>query len=96
MTGTFEKLAILSTLAIAPLYMSVCAAAVKLRRGNVAILGKPLTITGLPAIALFGVLSMIVLICLAKRDQQIGLAGALLGSVALFYTMRAIRRPAKG
>lgn len=96
LTGTFEKLAVLSALAIAPLYMSVCAAAVKLRRRNVAILGKPLTITGLPAIALFGILSMIVMICLAKRDQQIALAGALLGSVALFYVMRAIHGPARG
>jgi amino acid transporter len=90
LTGTFEKLAILSTLAIAPLYMSVCAAAVKLRRGGVAILGRPLVIAGLPLIALFGIVSMIVMICLAQPAEQIALAGVIAAGVVLFYLMRAL------
>lgn len=95
LTGTFEKLAILSTLAIAPLYMSVCAASVKLRRGNVAILGKPLTIAGLPLIAAFGILSMAGLIGLAKREEQAALAVLLIGGVLLYYVMRFLRGRAK-
>jgi amino acid transporter len=91
LTGTFEKLAILSTLAIAPLYMSVCAAAVKLRRGNVAILGKPLTIAGLPVIAALAILSMIGLIGLAKLEEQAALAALLIGGVLLYYLMRFLR-----
>lgn len=90
LTGTFEKLAILSTLAIAPLYMSVCAAAVKLRRGQVAILGKPLVIPGLPVIAAFAILSMVGLVGLAKTAEQIALAGLMIGGVILFYVMRAL------
>jgi amino acid transporter len=95
LTGTFEKLAILSTLAIAPLYMSVCAASVKLRRGNVAILGKPLTIAGLPLIAAFGILSMAGLIGLAKREEQGALAVLLIGGVLFYYLMRFLRGRAK-
>lgn len=95
LTGTYEKLAVLSTLAIAPLYMSVCAAAVKLRRGNVAILGKPLTVAGLPLIALFGIVSMTVMIWLAKPGEKIALAGVLVGGVAIYYATRAIHGGAK-
>ena len=70
--------------------MSVCAAAVKLRRSDVAILGKPLVLPGLPILALFGIVSMIGLICLAKGGEQIALAGLLIGSIALYYVMRAM------
>jgi amino acid transporter len=96
LTGTFENLAILSTLAIAPLYISVCAAAVMLRRGDVAILGRPLKVPGLPAIALFGIVSMLGMIGLARPAEQIALAGLLGGGVILYYVMRAIQRRARG
>ena len=96
LTGTFEKLAVLSTLAIAPLYMSVCAAAVKLRRSDVAILGKPLTVTGLPVIAAFGILSMLGMIGLAKPVEQVALAGVLVGGMLLYYATRAIHGGTKG
>jgi len=95
LTGTFEKLAILSTLAIAPLYMSVCAAAVKLRCDKIAILGSPLTIPGLPYISAFAILAMVGLVGLAKLSEQIALGGLLVGSVLLFYLMRAIHGGAK-
>ena len=95
LTGTFEKLAILSTLAIAPLYMSVCAAAVKLRCDKIAILGSPLTIPGLPYISAFAILAMVGLVGLAKLSEQIALGGLLVGSVLLFYLMRAINGGAK-
>jgi len=95
LTGTFEKLAILSTLAIAPLYMSVCAAAVKLRRDKVAILGQPLIIPGLPVISVLAILSMVGLVGLAKPAEQVALAALLVGGVALYYVMRAIHGGAK-
>jgi basic amino acid/polyamine antiporter, APA family len=92
LTGTFEKLAILSTLAIAPLYGSVCAAAVVLRRRKVAILGKPLVLPGLPFIAGFAILSTIVLVALADWSEIIALAGVLVGSTLIYLFMtRAIR-----
>jgi len=95
LTGTFEKLAILSALAIAPLYISVCAASVKLRRGGIAILGKPLIIVGLPAIALFGILSMMVMIGIAQPAEQLALGALMAGGVLFYYLMRALRGRAK-
>ena len=88
LTGTFEKLVILSTLAIAPLYASVCAAAVVLRRRNVAILGKPLTLPGLPIIAAFAIVSTIVLVALAEWNEIFALAGVLVGASLLYLVMR--------
>jgi amino acid transporter len=88
LSGTFEKLAILSTLSIAPLYMLVCAAAVKLRRDGIAILGKPLVLPALPIIATFAVISMVVLIGFAQWSEIIALAGVLAGSCLLYLFMR--------
>lgn len=87
-TGTFEKLAILSTLAIAPLYASVCAAAVRLRRRDVAILGRPLALPALPLIAAFAIVSTIVLVALAKWSEIFALAGVLVGASLLYLVMR--------
>ena len=92
LTGTFEKLAILSTLAIAPLYMLVCASAVKLRRDGVAILGRPLVVAGLPVIGLFGIASMVLMICLAKKGEIVALVGLLIGILVFYSAMRALRR----
>lgn len=88
LTGTFEGLAVLSTLAIAPLYMLVCASAVKLRRDNVAILGKPLSLPALPLIALFGIVSMVVLIRFGQPNEIKALFGVLIGSSLLYLVMR--------
>jgi amino acid transporter len=88
LSGTFEDLAVLSTLAIAPLYMLVCASAVKLRRDNVAILGKPLALPALPLIALFGIVSMIVLIRFGQPNEIKALIGVLVGSSLLYLVMR--------
>jgi amino acid transporter len=91
-TGTFEKLAILSTLAIAPLYASVCASAVKLRHRKVAIMGQPLILPGLPLIAGFAILSTVVLVALADWSEIIALGGVLVGSSLLYLFMsRAVR-----
>jgi len=79
-------------LAIAPLYGSVCAAAVVLRRRKVAILGKPLVLPGLPLIAGFAILSTVVLVALADWSEIIALAGVLVGSTLIYLFMtRAIR-----
>lgn len=88
LSGTFENLAILSTLAIAPLYMSVCAAAVKLRRDEVAIMGRPLVLPALPVLAGFGILSMVVLIGFGQWNEIIALIGVLVGSGLLYWFMR--------
>jgi amino acid transporter len=88
LSGTYEALAILSTLAIAPLYASVCAASVALRRRNVAILGKPLALPLLPVAAALGIVSMTVLVAIAEPVEIGALAGVLVGSALLFLLMR--------
>ncbi len=88
LTGTFEKLAILSTLAIAPLYALVAGAAVVLRRRGVAILGKPLALPGLPLIAGFAIACTAVLVALAEWSEIVALAGVLAGSCVLYWVMR--------
>jgi len=90
LSGTFEKLVILSTLAIAPLYISVCAAAVKLRRNDVALFGRPLILPGLPFLAAFGAISMVILIGFGQWSEIIALAGVLIGSALLYLFMRGV------
>ena len=88
LSGTFEQLAVLSTLAIAPLYASGCAAAVILRRRNIAISGKPLALPGLPLIAALGIVSMVVLVAQGEPREIIALAGVLVGSAVLYLVVR--------
>jgi basic amino acid/polyamine antiporter, APA family len=90
-TGTFTRLAILSTLATAGLYFLACAAALVLRRRNVAILGTPLAFRILPAAAWIGMASMVVLIAIAKPAEIIGFVGVTAGSMALYAIMRPKR-----
>jgi basic amino acid/polyamine antiporter, APA family len=87
-TGTFTKLAILSTLATAGLYFLACAAALKLRRDNVAIMGTPLSFALLPAAAVIGMISMVVLVAVAKPDEIVGFVAVTIGSIALYAVMR--------
>lgn len=88
LSGTYEALAVLSTLAIAPLYASVCAASVVLRRRQIAILGKPLSLPALPVAALVGIASMVVLVAIAQWVEIGALVGVLVGSALLFLVMR--------
>jgi amino acid transporter len=88
LTGTFEKLAILSAVAIAPLYFGVCAASVVLRRRNIAILGTPPRIPWLPFFAAFGMVCTVILVALAEWSEIIALAGVMAGSGLLYLAMR--------
>ncbi|WP_420138025.1 APC family permease [Sphingomonas sp.] len=88
LTGTFEQLAILSTLAIAPLYFLACASAVILRSRGIATLGKPLSLPGIPVIAGFGMLCMAIMVALADWNEIGALAGVLVGSCLLYLVMR--------
>jgi hypothetical protein len=54
-TGTFEQLAILAALASTILYALACAAAWRLRRMDVAVLGDPPRMPGLPLAAVIGI-----------------------------------------
>jgi amino acid transporter len=87
LTGTFSELAVLSTLAVAPLYIGACAAAWFLARRGVALAGTPLSFRWLGVAATIGILSMVFMVSLAAGKEIGGLAAILLAS-ALLYVIR--------
>jgi len=95
LTGTFAELAVLSTLAIAPLYIAGCAAAWVLARRGVARVGTPLNFRFLGTAAVIGAGSMLALLALASRQEIVGLL-ALLALSGLVYFLQgrgALVRP---
>lgn len=87
-TGTFEGLAILSTLATAGIYFLACAAALSLRRRGVAIGGAPLTFRVLAPAAWVGMAAMVLLVAIGQASDILGFVGVTAGSLALFAVMR--------
>jgi basic amino acid/polyamine antiporter, APA family len=81
-------LALSGTLAIAPLYVGIALSAVRLRQRDVAILGRPVRIAGLPLIAGVAVLSMVVLVALAEWREIAGLVAVMVGSAFLYLIVR--------
>jgi len=84
LSGTFTELAVLSALAVAPLYMAGCAAAWHLSRREIALDGQPLRFRWLGAAAAVGIVSMSVLIALGSAKEIGGLAVLLAGSVVIY------------
>jgi APA family basic amino acid/polyamine antiporter len=84
LTGTFAELAVLSTLAVAPLYIAGCLAAWRLRARGVALAGPPLSARGLGLAMVTGVASQVAMIALASRTEIAGLATAILGASLLY------------
>ena len=94
LTGTFAELAVLSTLATAPLYMMGCTAAWHLARRGVAEAGTPLNFRWLGTAAIVGVASMVMLIALAARAEILGLLAVLSGSVLAYLLLVRLARRA--
>jgi len=87
LTGTFTELAVLSALATAPFYIAGCAATWKLAQRGVAQAGTPLNFRGLGIATALGIISMLVLIALASRDEIIGLL-VLMGVSGMAYVLQ--------
>jgi amino acid transporter len=87
LTGTFAELVVLSTLAIAALYIAGCAASWMLARRGVALSGTPLNFRFLGAATVIGISSMLALIALGSRQEIIGLA-MLIGLSILLYLIQ--------
>jgi amino acid transporter len=96
LTGSFAELAVLSTLAVAPLYIAACAAAWRLARGRVAIAGEPLSFRWLGAAAVIGTGSMLFLIGLAARAEIMGLLAVIAAALALYFVQTRLRPAAPG
>ncbi len=90
LTGTFEKLAVLSVLADVGLYVLACAAAWKLRRADVALAGTPIRLKGLTVWAIIGITSMLAVIALAKPDEIFFFFATVIGLCALYPLMRLL------
>lgn len=83
-SGTFEKLAVLSALVGCALYVGGCAAAWRLRARDVALDGVPLRLAGLRLWSLLGIGSMLACIALGEWSEIAALA-AVIGAAALAY-----------
>jgi amino acid transporter len=93
LTGTFAELAVLSALAMGPIYAGGCAAAWKLARGRVALAGEPLGFQWLGIAAATGVAGMLAMVCLASSAEVVGLLAllAVCGATYLPLSRRAAR-----
>jgi len=94
LSGTFAELAVLSTLAIAPLYIAGCASAWQLARRGVALAGEPLNFRWIGIAVLIGIAGMLVLIGLASRAEITGLGVIILVSGAIYLLQSRLRSPA--
>lgn len=96
LTGTFGRLAVWSTLAIAGLYAAACAAAWMLARRRVQLAGPPLNFRFLTLATAVGIASMLAVIALGAREEILGLAGLILvsGAVYLAQSRLGARRAA--
>ena len=90
-TGTFDQLAVLSVLAACVLYMGACAAAWRLDRRGVALLGKPLKLPGLILWVGLGLLSMAAVIVMARPVEIGGLIAAIVISCGLYWLARRLK-----
>lgn len=88
LTGTFAELAVLSTLAVAPLYIGGSVAAWCLRRRGVAEAGAPLNFRWLGSAVAVAAASMLVLIALASRAEITGLVVVITASVLAYLVLR--------
>jgi amino acid transporter len=86
-SGSFAALAILATLFSVLLFIIAAAAAVKLRKENVALAGTPVRIPGLYAFAVLGIAAMLWLGAQSSREEAIGIAISL-AVISLVYRFR--------
>lgn len=82
--GSFARLAVWSTLAIAALYVAGCVAAWLLARRGVAQAGPPLRFRWLTAAAVVATASMLAVIALGSSEEILGLVGLIALSVAAY------------
>ena len=87
LTGTFVELAVLSTLAVAPLYIGGSVAAWWLARRGVAETGTPLNFRWLGTAVIVAAVSMLVLIALASWAEIRGLLAVMATSCVLGFLL---------
>jgi len=92
-TGSFESLLVLATLATLLVYLACCVAAFELRRRNIQTgEGVPFRIPGGPAVPVLASAVVVWLISSATRAEFMALGWMMLVSTVLFFAMKASRR----
>ena len=83
-TGTFEELVVLSSLAGCALYIGGCAAAYQLRRRDIALAGTPMRLPLLGVWVALGIGSMAACVALGSWPEIMGPALVVVGSMLLY------------
>lgn len=91
LSGSFARLAVWSTLAIAALYAAGCVAAWLLARRGVALAGPPLRFRQLTAAMVVGSGSMLAVIALGSSQEILGLAALIALSVVIYLVQTRSR-----
>lgn len=93
-TGSFESLLVLATLATLLVYLACCVAAFELRRRNIQTgEGIPFRIPGGAAVPILASAVVVWLISSATRAEFIALGWMLVVSTVVFFAMKLVRRP---
>ena len=92
-TGSFSELAVVSTLAMTPIYIAGCAAAWLLAHRQIAQEDQPLNFRWVGFAAVVGIVSMLFAIALASLNETLTLVGFVVVSL-LLYAPRFWRTPA--
>jgi len=90
-TGTFAELAVLSTLAVAPLYIAACLAAWRLSRRSVARAGTPLNFPWLGVAVMVGIVSMVAVVAFGSRAEIVGLIVVVAMSALAYVVMMWVK-----
>jgi amino acid transporter len=88
-TGSFGSLAVLATLFSVLVYVIGSAAAVKLRRDNVATAGPPVRIPALPWLAIIGSAAMLWVAAQSTQEEAIGIAVFIAAASVLYWWRRS-------
>jgi amino acid transporter len=92
LTGSFVQLAVLAGLGSCGIYALGCAAAWRLRRRGVAMLGAPLAFRATPVAAVIGIAAMAAILFQAKQNEIIGFFAVIAVSLLWSAVASAWRR----
>lgn len=95
LSGTFEKLAVLTVMATLIVYLICCLAAIQLRRRDIRDEGAvPFKLRGGPVIPLIASAIVVWLMTASTRQEVLAMGAMLIAETVLFLVIRA-RRPPK-
>jgi basic amino acid/polyamine antiporter, APA family len=92
LSGTYERLAVLSAEAALAIYLACCLAAMVLKRRDVRSEGEPFRVPGGPAVPLLACLAVLWILSGAMRAELAGLVGMLANAGVIFAESWTVRR----